>query len=104
MDGLADVLSTTDKVQSQPRININKTKVLGAIHNMFKKTNTVMNRYAASEMKGVEQIPKHFSKIRSAEAVEQAQSKHVGVSYFDKNHEVVRDYRRVAKELIQCLG
>jgi chromosome partitioning protein len=105
LDGLSEVLDTIESIQTNKRLNVNNTKVMGAIRNDYKMSNKIINRYAENELQSAKAlIPRVFSSIRSTTEIEKAQKDHKPIYDFIKNHPVIDDYKKLTREILKCLS
>lgn len=103
LDGLAQILSTLDEVTENNRLNINNTRVLGAIHNRFKPGTKIVNHKMKSALEGVTDIPKFFTPISETTEIEKSQFEHIPVTNFNGKHKVSEQFREFAKEFLETV-
>jgi len=104
LDGMSQILNTFDDIKRNPRLNINKTKIIGAIQNRYKKSTKVMNREIDKALEGVSDIPKYFPLIMDTTEIEKSQLEHKPIHLFNKRHEVTGQFENFGRELLSCLG
>lgn len=100
LDGLSQVLNTLDEISENERLNINKTRIFGAIQNRHKASTKIVNSKLKEVLEGVADIPRYFTAISDTTEIEKSQFEHVPVTMFNSNHKVSREYRMFAKEII----
>jgi chromosome partitioning protein len=104
LEGIADILETFDEIKENKRIDINNVKILGAIHNNYKISNKIMNEYAIQQIESVkDDIPRVFGPIRSTTELDKAHRDSKPMSLYDPKHKISSDYKRFAREVLECL-
>ncbi len=103
LDGLSQLLANIEEIQSNKRLNINDTKVIGAIQNRFKKATTIVNAELLKSLDGVTIIPKYFSPVSDTTEIEKAQFSHEPIIEYNQTHKATNDFKLFAKELMNCL-
>ncbi|MBF0466988.1 MAG: ParA family protein [Nitrospirae bacterium] len=104
LDGLSQILNALDEIIKNKRLNINQTKILGAIQNNYKSTTRKVNAKLKDALAGVSDIPKYFSPISETTELEKSQFEHQPAYLYVPNHKISSDFKTFAKELIACLG
>lgn len=101
LDGLSQVLNTIEDIQANKRLNVNDTKIIGAVLNRYRVTNKTVNREMQDALNGVTDIPKYFTPIGDTTEIEKAQFAHKPVILQSPNHRVSLQFRKFAGEVIK---
>lgn len=101
LDGLSQILNTLDEIGEESRLNVNNTKVIGAIQNRYRASTKVVNRKLKDELEGVTDIPLFFPSISDTTEIEKSQFEHKPITEFNSNHKVAEEFRTFAKEFIK---
>lgn len=101
LDGLSQVLNTIDDIQGNKRLNVNDTKIVGAVLNRYRIVNKTVNREMQEALNGVTDIPKYFTPISDTTEIEKAQFEHKPVTIYSPRHRVSEQFRKFANELLE---
>ncbi len=100
LDGISQVLETIEEVQKTEGLNINNTKVVGAICNLFDSRNKIVNKDVEEILNQINDIPKYYQAISRTTEIEKSQFKQKPLHLFYPNHKTTEEFKKFAKELL----
>jgi chromosome partitioning protein len=100
LDGISQILGTLDEITENNRLNINDTKIIGAIQNRFKSSTKIVNKKVTEELEGITDIPLYFTSISDTTEIEKSQFAHLPIITFNSKHKISTEYRSFAKEFL----
>ena len=100
LDGISQLMNTVYEIQEDESLNINNTKVIGAICNSFKSQTKIVNKKIEAELSNTDTIPKYFTHISSTTEIEKSQFGHKPIILFNPKHKVSFEFKTLAKEVI----